>query len=111
MNLLFPRQYPNAMPWTVLLAGFEHDGRRVPLVSQQGIFKPAVCDIPLSMRTAPVVEGRDRPYADEVSADGLLVYRYRGTKGSSEASAFDAADWDDVIDVNLRGVVHGILAV
>jgi len=73
------RQYPNAMPWTVLLAGFRHDGRRVPLVSQQGIFKPAVCDVPLSIRTAPVVEGRERPYEDELSDDGLLLYRYRGT--------------------------------
>jgi NAD(P)-dependent dehydrogenase (short-subunit alcohol dehydrogenase family) len=27
-----------------------------------------------------------------------------------EARDFDIADWNDVIDVNLRGVVHGILA-
>ncbi len=45
----------------------------------QGIFKPAVLpDAPLSVTTVPVVEGRDRPYEDEVGADGFLRYRYRG---------------------------------
>lgn len=62
------------LPWAVLLAGFEHEGQRVPLVSQQGIFKPRVCELPLSIRTAP-----DGPYADSFSAEGLLLYRYRGT--------------------------------
>ena len=27
----------------------------------------------------PIIEGRDRPYADELSPDNLLTYRYRGT--------------------------------
>ena len=64
-----------------LIKGFMFDGQRVPLVSpQQGIFKPAILpSIPLSILTAPVVEGRDRPYDDAVGGDGLLEYRYRGT--------------------------------
>lgn len=64
-----------------LIRGFEFEGRRVPLVSpQQGIFKPAILpSIPLSILTAPVVEGRERPYDDAVGRDGLLEYRYRGT--------------------------------
>ena len=38
----------------------------------QGIFKPAVVpEVPLSITTVPVVEGRDRPYEDEVGADGF----------------------------------------
>src|SRR2546426_12103202 len=53
--------HPNAIPWRILLEGFEYEGRRVPLVSQQGIFRPAVCRLPLSIRTAPLVEGRERP--------------------------------------------------
>jgi putative restriction endonuclease len=73
------RTYPNAVPWAVLLRGFDFDGRRVPLVSQQGIFRPAVCRLPLSIRTAPVVEGKARPYDDEIGQGGLLQYRYRGT--------------------------------
>src|SRR3989441_6410894 len=71
--------HPNAIPWRVLLEGFEYEGRRVPLVSQQGIFRPALRRLPLSIRTAPLVEGRERPYEDEMDRQGLLLYRYRGT--------------------------------
>lgn len=35
--------------------------------------------MPLSITTVPAVEGRDRPYADELSPDNLLAYRYRGS--------------------------------
>ena len=63
------------LPWKVIARGFDLDGRRVPLVSQQGIFKPAVlAEVPLSIRTSP--EG---PYDDSFSAGNLLRYRYRGT--------------------------------
>lgn len=62
----------------MLAGGFEFDldgvSRRVPLVSPQGIFKPAVMDVPLSITTAP-----HGPYDDEIGYDGLLRYRYRGT--------------------------------
>jgi putative restriction endonuclease len=52
----------------------------VPLVGPQGIFKPAVlADVPLTITTAPRIEGRIRPYEDELRYDGLLTYRYRGT--------------------------------
>lgn len=68
------------LPWRLLSAGFHLDGQRVPLVGQQGIFKPAILpQVPLSIRTAPLVEGRTQAYADELRPDGLLVYRYRGT--------------------------------
>src|SRR2546426_9575037 len=55
--------HPNAIPWRIRLEGFEYEGRRVPLVSQQGILRPALCRLPLSIRTAPLVEvasGRTR---------------------------------------------------
>lgn len=46
----------------------------------QGIFKPAILrDAPLSITTAPPVEGKQAPYEDEVGPEGLLRYRYRGT--------------------------------
>ena len=55
--------------------GFEFSGRRVPLLSQQGIFKPAVLpEIPLSIRTSP-----KGPYDDSFGPDQLLHYAYRGT--------------------------------
>lgn len=68
------------LPWSVLSRGFELDGERVPLIGPQGIFKPAVLpEIPISIATAPVVEGRQRPYEDGIDSDGILEYRYRGT--------------------------------
>jgi hypothetical protein len=79
--------HPNGIPWSVLLAGFDFGGRRVPLASQQGIFKPAVCRLPLSMRTAPIVEGRARPYEDEQDSEGLILYKYRGAHSAPRGSA------------------------
>jgi putative restriction endonuclease len=69
-------RHGDVLPRSELLKGFELDGVRVPLLSaQQGIFKPAVLSIaPLSILTSP----RD-PYKDELTPDGSLKYRYRGT--------------------------------
>ncbi|HEX5043777.1 MAG TPA: HNH endonuclease [Candidatus Polarisedimenticolaceae bacterium] len=65
----------DVLPWSILAEGFTFEGRRVPLVSQQGIFKPAVLpQIPLSIRTTH--EGR---YDDSFDLSGLLRYAYRGT--------------------------------
>jgi putative restriction endonuclease len=69
----------DSLPWAALLRGFDYEGQRVPLLSQQGIFKPRVLRLPLSIRTAAVEPGEDRPYDDGLGADGTLVYRYRGT--------------------------------
>jgi putative restriction endonuclease len=58
----------------VLLAtGFTFLGERVPLVGPQGIFKPRVMALPLSITTVA-----DGPYADSFGADGLISYKYRG---------------------------------
>jgi len=71
--------YPDGVPYTVLLKGFEFEGQRVPLINPQGIFKPAILELPLSFNTAPVIEGKPRPYEDEVGSDELIHYKYRGT--------------------------------
>ena len=34
--------YGDVLPWSVLSEGFVFDGRRVPLIGPQGIFKPGV---------------------------------------------------------------------
>ena len=68
----------SVLPRRVLEQGFEFDGRRVPLVGPQGIFKPAVCELPLSITTVPEVPGKERPYEDEPTYQGVH-YRYRGT--------------------------------
>ena len=62
------------LPRAILAQGFELDRRRVPLLAPQGIFKPAVMQIPLSITTAP-----RGPYDDELRSDNLLRYRYRCT--------------------------------
>jgi len=72
-------RHGDALPWSTLLQGFTFEGRRVPLISQQGIFKPAVLDLPLSIRTTAPDEGKPPPYEDGIGPDGLLRYRYRGT--------------------------------
>ncbi len=62
------------LPRSLLQRGFELEGVRIPLVSPQGIFTPAVLGLPLTITT--VWNG---PYQDSFDQDGLLSYRYRGT--------------------------------
>jgi putative restriction endonuclease len=66
--------HDDVLPYSVLQKGLEFDGERVPLVGPQGIFKPRVMQLPLSITTA-----MDGPYDDSLGPDGLLRYRYRGT--------------------------------
>lgn len=49
-------------------------GRRVHLLGPQGIFKPQLLDLPLSITTSP-----NSPYDDSFTSDELVRYRYRGT--------------------------------
>ena len=66
--------YEEVMPRRILAQGFELAGQRIHLVSQQGIFKPAIMQVPLSITTSP-----KGPYSDHFGPDGLLRYSYRGT--------------------------------
>jgi len=60
------------LPREVLAKGFEFEGKRVPLIAPQDIFKPAaLAEMPLSLTTVPVVEGDGRPYDDGV--EGRIV--------------------------------------
>ena len=67
-------RYGEVLPYRPLSDGFEVQGQRVPLLGPQGIFKPKVLELPLSITTAP-----NGPYDDSFTADGYLKYRYRGT--------------------------------
>lgn len=67
-------RYGDVLPRTLLAEGFRLDGKRVPMLGPQGIFKPAVMELPLSITTSP-----RGPYDDAFGPDGLLAYRYRGT--------------------------------
>lgn len=70
-------------PRALLEAGIEFQGRRVPLLGPQGIWKPAVAHLPISITTAPPRQGQAPPYDDEFSYDGLS-YRYRRRQGAGE---------------------------
>ena len=70
----------DVLPRSVLAEGFLFEGRRVPLLGPQGIFRPAVLpDMPISITTVPPKRGEPPPYDDQLRPDGLLSYRYRGT--------------------------------
>ena len=58
----------------VLTEGFRYQGTRVPLISQQGIFKPRILGLPLSITTSP-----NSPYDDKWDSGRWLRYKYRGT--------------------------------
>jgi putative restriction endonuclease len=64
----------DVLPRALLQEGFEFQGQRIPLVAPQGIFKPKILELPLSITT--VAQG---PYDDFLGQDGFLTYRYRGT--------------------------------
>lgn len=63
------------LPRELLARGFELEGKRIPLVSPQGIFKPQILpEIPLTITTTTT-----GPYKDDPGDGSLLIYRYRGT--------------------------------
>jgi putative restriction endonuclease len=103
------RAWGDVLPWRVLHEGFDFEDRRVPLVSQQGIFKPAILPaVPLSIRTAPIIDGRTQPYEDEVTPDGLLHYRYRGTDvAHRENAGLRQAMAENVPLVHFQGITKG----
>lgn len=63
----------DVLPRSSLLAGFMFRENRVPLVSPQGIFKPALMDLPLTITTTP-----NSPYRDRYTNGNFLHYKYRG---------------------------------
>ncbi len=65
--------------WSQLQQGYIVNGEPVTMIGAHGIWKPRQLELPISVTTAPPKPGRPAPYDDEIDADGLLRYRYRGT--------------------------------
>lgn len=63
----------DVLPRTLLEQGFMFQDERVPLVAPNGIFKPGIMDLPISITTAP-----KGPYDDYFGKDSFLIYKYRG---------------------------------
>jgi putative restriction endonuclease len=66
-------RHGDALAGGLLRTGFEHAGHKIPLLVQQGIFKPAFLEMALSLRTAA-----DSPYPDHFEDQDTLVYSYQG---------------------------------
>lgn len=66
--------YGDVLPRNVLAQGFDLRGERVPLLGPQGIFKPRIMEVPLSITSIP-----SGPYDDGFDGNERLLYRYRGT--------------------------------
>ena len=68
------REHGEALPRESLLS-YSFEGRPIPLVGAQGIWKPAACELPISITT--IAHG---PYPDSFDQRrGVLSYAYRGT--------------------------------
>ncbi|TVT72175.1 MAG: HNH endonuclease [Denitromonas halophila] len=67
-------KHGDVLPIEPLRQGINFQGHRVPLLGPQGIFKPRILDLPLSITTAP-----KSPYDDSFTSEGMVRYRYRGT--------------------------------
>jgi putative restriction endonuclease len=72
----------DVLPRKLLEKGFDFQGHRIPLIAPQGIFKPQILDLPLSITTAP-----KGPYDDYFGKDNFLIYRYRGTNPNHRDNA------------------------
>jgi len=83
--------YEEILPRKVLEVGFDLDGKRIHLMSPQGIFTPKGCEYPLSITT--VMNG---PYPDRFEDAHRLSYRYRG----------DASDRNHRDNVGLRNAMR-----
>lgn len=72
----------NVLSWKILEQGFVFKDEQIHLVSQQGIFKPRIMELPIS-----ITHSWKSPYEDSLGKDNYLIYKYRGT---------NINNWDNV---------------
>lgn len=96
-------RHGDVLPRDVIAQGFQFEGVRVPLVAPQGIFKPRILDVPLSITTTP-----NSPYDDTFQPGELLSYRYRGTDpGHRDNRGLKFAAREQLPLVYFYGVIPG----
>jgi len=105
-------EHPDGLvTWADLLNGFHLGGQRIPLVSAQGIFKPASMDLPLTIATSPAKKGRERPYHDSLTPNGMLDYCYRGTDPQHRDNVGLRRVMEQMLPLAyLHGIVPGLYA-
>lgn len=77
------RLHGDILPRKLLEQGFDFQGERITLVGPQGIWKPRILKLPLSIATTS--SGK---YDDAPRSDGLIQYKYQGENANS---------WDNVL--------------
>lgn len=90
------------------LQTFTFAGEQVHLVSQQGIFKPAQFILPISIRTTPPQVGREAPYDDEITDEGLLRYRFRKERDHSQNKGLREAMLSSTPMIYFKGIREGV---
>ena len=85
-------------------------GRALELAHRLGSGAGKAHAIEVDVRSYPAVE---RAVAEAVQQSGRIDYLFNnaGIGVGGEVDSYTLDDWNDVFDVNLRGVVHGIQAV
>jgi putative restriction endonuclease len=101
-------RHPEGVP-SAELNQFAVAGRPLKLVVQPGIWKPAELDAALSIRTTYTAPDQLPPYADDISAGGLVKYAYRGTDPNhSDNRALRAAMRDQLPLAYFIGVAKSV---
>jgi putative restriction endonuclease len=57
---------------------FKFEGQPMRLIVQTGIWKPAVLEAALTIRTTYTPPNQEPPYSDSIGTDGLIRYKYHG---------------------------------
>ena len=65
--------HDQVLPIDLLRKGFVFENEQIPLLSPQGIFKPKLMELPLTLTTAPKSK-----YRDGIGEGDFLIYKYRG---------------------------------
>ncbi|MHB8512311.1 MAG: hypothetical protein ACYDCC_09020 [Actinomycetota bacterium] len=101
--------FGDTLPYSVLASGFEFNDTQIRFVGPQGIFKPAaLSDAPLTIMTAPPKPGREAPYDDELTPNGRVIYKYRGTETLHPANVGLRRAFEEQIPlIYLFGVAKG----
>ena len=66
----------------ILAQGFLFKGQQIRLMGPQGIFKPRIMELPLTITS--IINSR---YEDQVFSEGFLHYKYRGTNPNHRDNA------------------------
>lgn len=99
--------FGEVLHWTELEKGFSFQGNRITTLGRPGIWKPAIMEYPLSIRT--VYNGH---YPDSTSHEGIIQYHYQGDNPERwDNRGLKMAMINKLPLIYFRGVAEGRYAV